>query len=261
MGTCWIHTQPAWPMFDWGTRSDSEIILQLRPLTSKLKDFQLDIHYPPLFFIFQSKHDRWGMLGWNSVSWKMAFQESRWRCHWSLHKKNAKKSKLLQNNMRPCCMSTIPSSQGCLRCGEIFFFSVVIFWFSAVFQQVRKGGAIWLTRRSGSLTRSPRIQKEVQLHPKNFFHLSAPQHLPSFPGRKSCSRSTSKLTFRHLVGWPGGWFFTHRCAAYIEPTQQNSERSKMQPLLNVVRLDFRSIGPVWQVSSYMCSEIRGRSHW
>ena len=33
----------------------------------------------------------WGMLGSNSVSWKMAFQESRWRCRWmkSARQKNA----------------------------------------------------------------------------------------------------------------------------------------------------------------------------
>ena len=95
-------------------------------------------------------------------------------------------SKLL-HNMRPCCMSTIAFSQGCLRCGRIS--KSCDFGFQRFFQ-VRKGGAIWLTRRSGSLSRSPRIQKEVQLptkislpgtHPPSQDENRAPEALQSLP--------------------------------------------------------------------------------
>lgn len=84
-------------------------------------------------------------------------------------------------------MSTIAFSQGCLRCGRIS--KSCDFGFQRFFQ-VRKGGAIWLTRRSGSLTRSPRIQKEVQLptkislpgtHPPPQDENRAPEALQSLP--------------------------------------------------------------------------------
>ena len=144
----------------------------------------------------------WGMLGSNSVSWKMAFQESRWRCRWMkpARQKNAMNRSFCTTWGRAVWAPLRPV-KGAWGVAE---FPVVLLVFR-VFFQVRKGGAIWLTRRSGSLTRSPRIQKEVQR-----FQRFAGQNL-SLWGTFAHLPRTKIVLQKHFkaylptFGWMGRW--------------------------------------------------------
>lgn len=174
--------------------------------------------------------------------------------------KKRNEQKLL-HNMRPCCMSTIASSQGCLRCGRISscafgfprFFPGSKGWSHLAYTTLGFVDPVAPDPEGGAAIPAIRRAKSLSLRhlcPPSQDENRAPEALQSLP---------SDIW---LDGQVGDFLPTGAQLTLKQLTQFRDSRSKMQPLLNVGSfLDFRSLGPVWQVSSYMCSEIRGRSRW